>query len=1479
MFLIFDTETTGLPEKNIPFTQVEAWPRAVQIAWQLHDESGKLIEHASYLIKPDGFNIPFEARQKHGISTELAMAEGKDLAEVLDIFQRVVEKATYLSGHNLAFDIDVLSAELIRLNRSYETLRAKPVIDTMTEATAAFCQLPGGKGGKFKYPRLEELYQCLFNESFRHAHNASADVEASARSLFELIRRGIINRENAPLSPEVIARIKETYPDTVPAFGLKHVNLFERSKEIEEKTQSGRRDEQAVKIDKETRFTHLHVYTQFSILESTVKHKELISKAIEYKLPALAVTDKSNMFGAFRFWMTVNDHNKKVEESERIKPVLGVELNVCRDHTDKTKKDDGHAIVLLAKNKTGYANLLKLVSIANLEGFYYVPRVDKDLLRKYKDGLIALSGGLEGEIPHHILRVGEAQAEAKLKEWLDIYGDDFYLEVMRHGLEAEEVVNQTLKKFSEKYGVKLVATNQVYYINPEDFEAHEILLSVRDGKKLSDPVGTGRNYRKVLPVNEYYFKSPAQMFELFETDMPEAILNIGEVLDKIEWLELHRDIIMPRFEVPEEFKQPDDPDDMKAQAAYLRHLVFEGAKQRWGELTDEIRQRLEYELEVINSEGFAGYFLIVWDVIKKAKEMGVVVGPGRGSAAGSAVAYALGITNVDPIKYNLLFERFLNPDRVSMPDIDMDFDDVGRQKVINYVVEKYGHDKVAHIITYGMIKSKTAIRDAFRVMEIDLGLTNKLAKLADAPLETILNYDEKKLRSIIQKREELENVLKFKQLLEKNPSLMEPLKKAATIEGAIRNRGTHACGFIIAPQKLDEIIPVINAKDTNLLVTQFDLSVVENAGLLKMDFLGIKTLSIIKDTIEMIKKRHGVEVDFDKMDFDDDETYKLFREGRTIGIFQFESAGMRKYIKELKPTEFEDLIAMVALYRPGPMDKIPSYIARKYNLEKVTYDLDVMEEILKPTYGITIYQEQVMLLSQKIAGFTGGQADRLRKAMGKKKKKELDELKSDFIQGGMKNGHPKEVLEKIWKEWESFAHYAFNRSHAVSYAIVAYQTAWLKAHYPAEFLAASLSHHINSRNKVTKFIEDAKQHGIEVLPPDVNESEKNFTVNKEGNIRFGLAAIKGVGESASESIIHERGKGDYMTIYDFVRRVNLSSVNARVLESLALSGAFDRFGFEREIYICNERKFIRDLIKYAQAYTAEKQKNTLSLFEGMEEMELPEPKPAKCSEPSAPSELLEIEKDLLGFYVSGHPLDIYEHHVEFFKKYDAEFVNLILKALNEQRSVVYQTESGGEAPEIEYDEETGELVVMEKQDEEDVLSLHEAKMHLRKKLHLTGFVTDVRRITTKRGKTMAFFKIEDYTGELEMGIFGETYLKYEHLIKEGLKVGITAMVEENYNRPGVYSVRVLEMVPLEKVLENYSHGLIIYFNELDISEEKVERLLELIKKHKGKKNLEIQLYSIAEQFKIKLTSRHNKVDINPDLLDELKAEGFEYKVH
>jgi len=1480
MFLVFDTETTGTPPKGTPFTDISRWPRAVQLAWQLYDDGGNLVEHGNFLIRPEGFNIPFEAQKIHGISTRLAREEGRPLAEVLEAFDQALAKAEYLVGHNLSFDIDVLSAEYVRLKKNYDRLRSLPVIDTMTEITAEFCRLPGGKAGKYKFPKLSELYEILFEEDFAHAHNASADVEATARVFFELIRRGIYHSGNIALPREITDKIRRAFPGPVPLAGLRHEDLFAKSRRWAEKMPSEKEAAPGRKLSGDKPFVHLHVYSQFSMLESTVKLDELVEKTARFRMPAVALTDKNNMFGIFRFWKILQKYNAKRPPEERIKPVLGVELNVCRDHTDKSVQDNGHTVVLLAKNFQGYQNLIKLVSKANLDGFYYVPRVDKKLLKQYREGLIALSGGLEGEIPHYILRIGETQAEEKLKEWLDIFGDDFYLEVLRHGLDEEEAVNETLKKFASEYGVKLVATNQVYYLNPEDYDAHEILLSVRDGKKLSDPVGPGRNRRKKLPVNEYYFKSQTQMKELFETDMPEAVENIDEILNKIEWIQLSRDIIMPRFSVPEAFRREDDPDGRKAQEAYLRHLVFEGAKERWGELTPEIIDRLEYELRTINSEGFAGYFLIVWDVIRKAREMGVSVGPGRGSAAGSAVAYALKITNVDPLKYDLLFERFLNPDRVSMPDIDMDFDDINREKVIRYVVDKYGHDRVAHIITYQQIGAKTAIRDTFRVLGIDLGITNTIAKLADAPLQLILNYDKDALRKRIDKRQNLENVLKFKDILAKNPHLEEPLRKAATIEGALRNRGLHACGYIISPEKLENVIPLTNAKDTRLLVTQYDQKVVEEAGFLKMDFLGIKTLSIIRDTIEMIKNRHGVEVDFDKMEYDDPETYKLFREGRTVGVFQFESDGMRKSLKDLGPTNFEDLIAMVALFRPGPMDKIPSYIARKYNKEPVTYDLDIMKEVLENTYGITVYQEQVMILSQLIAGFTGGQADRLRKAMGKKIKKELDELYPLFIKGGLEKGHPREKLEKIWKDWQSFASYAFNRSHAVSYAIVGYQTGWLKAHYPAEFLAASLSHHLSSRDKVTKFIEDAKNHGIDVLPPDVNESDINFTVNAQGNIRFGLAAVKGVGEGAAAAIIEERRKGEFTDIYDFIRRVNPQAVNMRVLEGLALAGAFDRFGYERYEYVCNESKFLHDLVRYGTKYREEKASPFRSLFEGMDIMELPKPKPGKCEYPLAPTELLEFEKDLLGFYVSGHPLDMYKHYIEFFKTHDIQYALAVVEALNNQKNVVLSAVTASSDEEnYEYDADTGELMEKEEEISEDVVSYGEAKMMLNNKMRLTGFITAVKRITTKNGNTLAFFKLEDYTGETELGIFGQSFLKYEHLLKEGLKVGVTAVVEERYKKPGMYQLRVLDILPLEETFNTHAKGIVIYLNEVNTGPETVQRLMDMVKAHKGKKQLDVYLSSLSDGFHVKLTSRKWKVNITPELLEALEKEGWEYKIY
>ncbi len=1002
MYLIFDTETTGVPHnKTAPLTDLENWPRVVQIAWQLHDARGKLLSQASYIIRPDGFDIPFKAEQVHGISTRRAMEEGTPLAEVLDLFRSDLDKTSVLIGHNIEFDINILGAEFIRQSLSPDPLLQATKVDTGI-VSVDFCQLTGGPGGKLKMPRLSELHQKLFGKDFDDAHDASYDVAATARSFFGLIKKKVIS----PFDSTPIEEITYEEPN------LEAGNQSKRDK----KKKSGAGE------------SELHLHSQYSVLQATADVEEIVAKAKESGMPAVALTDLGNLFGAFKF---VTEANK-----QGIKAIVGCEFFVAEERKKtkftKDNPDKRFQQVLIAKSEEGYQNLAKLSSLGFIEGLYGIyPRIDKALIQEYRKGLMATTGGLHSEVNHLILHVGERQAEEVFAWYHKVFGKDFYAELNRHGIPEEDHVNQVLLKFCAKYKVKYFAANEVYYLQKSQANAHDVLLCIKEGEFQSTPIGEGRGKRYGLPNSEYYFKSQDEMKALFR-DLPEAIETISEIVEKVEVYKLERKVMLPKFDIPKGFKTEDD---------YLRHLTMEGAKRRYPELTQEIKDRLDFELETIKKTGYPGYFLIVQDFTSKAREMGVSVGPGRGSAAGSAVAYCIGITNVDPIAYDLLFERFLNPDRVSLPDIDIDFDDEGRDKVLQYVIEKYGHTQVAQIITYGTMAAKSSIRDCARVMELPLADANNLAKMVPERPGTTLSKAFEEVR-------ELDDIRKG------NDKRAEVLKQAIVIEGSLRNTGTHACGVIITPQDMTTLIPVSTAKDSTMLVTQFDNSVVENAGMLKMDFLGLTTLTIIKTALKNIKRRHGIDIDMEKIPLDDAKTYQLYQRGEVTGTFQFESEGMQTYLRALKPDKFEDLIAMNALYRPGPMEYIPNFIARKNGREQIRYDLPEMEEYLKDTYGITVYQEQVMLLSQKLANFSKGDADILRKAMGKKQKDVLDKMKDKFIAGCKKNGHDERIADKVWKDWEAFAQYAFNKSHSTCYSLVAYHTAYLKANYPAEYMAA-----------------------------------------------------------------------------------------------------------------------------------------------------------------------------------------------------------------------------------------------------------------------------------------------------------------------------------------------------------------------------------------------------------------------------------------
>lgn len=1437
LYLIFDTETTGLPKKwGAPVSDLDNWPRCVQIAWQLHDEMGECIDHQDYLIIPEGFNIPFDAEKIHGISTELALQNGRSLSEVLDVFSEVLSKSKFVVGQNVGFDLNILGAEYLRIKNA-NPLNGKSILDTCTETTASICQIPGGRGGKFKLPTLTELHNFLFGVPFSEAHNATADVEATARCFFELIRTGQFSVEALAAKPDYLERFKVVNPHPIEKIGLKHVNLKKASDKISElKTESVKFDQKSpLSRDLEAApFAHLHNHSQFSILQSTTSVADLVKSAADMHMPAVALTDHANMMGAFHFVKAIQKHNQNSEH--QLKGILGCEFQVCENHTDKSFKDNGYQIVLLAKNKIGYKNLSKMSSIGYTDGFYYVPRIDRSVIEQYKEGIIVLTGSLYGEVPSKLLNVGEHQAEEALLWWKKQFGDDLYIELMRHGQEDEDRVNKSLIDFSLKHQVKLVATNNTYYTSKDNANAHDILLCVKDGEKQQTPIGRGRGFRYGLDNQEYYFKSPDEMKQLF-ADIPEAILNISELLDKIEPYELARNVLLPKFEIPENFVC-DNPDD--EENAYLRHLTFEGAKMRYGDLSPEIEERLNFELATIANTGYPGYFLIVADFIRAARQMGVSVGPGRGSAAGSAVAYCLKITNIDPIEYNLLFERFLNPDRISMPDIDIDFDDEGRSKVIDYVIEKYGSNQVAQIITYGTMAAKSAIRDTARVLGLPLNEADRLAKLVPDmwKLDKLFGTDEKELNSKLRK-EDMERTNQLLNIADGEDLESETINQARILEGSLRNTGTHACGVIITPGDISEFVPIATAKDSEMFVTQFDNAVVEEAGLLKMDFLGLRTLTIIKDTLKIIKAKHGVSLDPDQFPLDDLETFELFQGGETVGIFQYESLGMQKYLKELKPTKFDDLIAMNALYRPGPIEYIPQFIKRKHGEEEIEYDLPEMAHYLEDTYGITVYQEQVMLLSQKLADFTKGEADILRKAMGKKQKDVLDKMKPKFVEQASSKGHDADKLEKIWKDWESFASYAFNKSHSTCYAWIAYQTAYLKAHYPAEYMASVLSNNMSDIKKVTFFMEECRRMKIPVLGPDVNESYHKFSVNKDNAVRFGMGAIKGVGSAAVEAMVSDRKlNGPFVNVFDLTRRIDLRAVNKKSFESLANAGAFDCFaGTHRAQYFFNSgdgQSFLEKALRYGNRYQDNENAAQVSLFGDSSEVQMPEPEIPDCPEWGA-MEKLAREKEVVGIYISGHPLDDYRVELNTFCNASLELMQHLQKLVN-------------------------------------------------KDLSFGGVVTDVQHRINAKGSGWASFVLEDYTDSYTFRIFGEDYLRFRHLLVANSFLYIRALVKPGWEnketgKAGDPRITFTSMQLLQDVMNAMADKLSIQLNLEDIDETLIETIQSIIDQHAGKHHLRIDVYDMEESVKLSLPSRNYKVNISQELLKVLEDQQIHFKLN
>ena len=1461
MYLIFDTETTGLPKRwDAPITDTDNWPRAIQIAWQLHDKMGNCLEHQDYLIKPEGFNIPYDAEKIHGISTELAEEQGVSLDEVLQKFNEVLSKTKFIVGQNVGFDVNVMGAEFVR-GEVVNQLQELPVLDTCTEHTASLCKIPGGRGGKFKLPTLTELHEFLFNQPFAEAHNATADVEATTRCFLELIRRREFTKEELDVQPDYFENFSQSNPDVVQLIGLKHVNLKRESAKINERLQKEQSDVVSIEVDKaivsklnEVDFVHLHNHSQFSILQSTISIKDLVNASAHENMPAVALTDHGNMMGAFHFVQAVSNHNKGVKAQHKeaeengqektgqiIKPIIGCEFFVCENHTDKTRKDNGYQIVLLAKNKKGYHNLAKLSSAAFTDGFYYVPRIDKALIEQYKDNLICLTGNLYGEVPSKVLNVGENQAEEALLWWKSTFGEDLYIELMRHNQEDENRVNQVLIQFAKKHDVKLIATNNTYYVEQENANAHDILLCVKDGEKQATPIGRGRGYRHGLPNQEYYFKSSEEMKALFR-DIPEAIVNIEEVVNKIEPFELARDVLLPAFDIPNEFKDERDEEDggKRGENAYLKHLTYEGAQKRYGEITPEIKERLDFELSVIENTGYPGYFLIVEDFIREARNMDVSVGPGRGSAAGSVVAYCLWITNIDPIKYDLLFERFLNPDRVSMPDIDIDFDDEGRGRVMQYVIDKYGANQVAQIITYGTMAAKSSIRDTARVLDLPLNEADHIAKLIPnmSKLGKIFGKSEKELASKF-RSEELDKVNQLLNISEGEDLQAETVNQARVLEGSVRNTGIHACGVIITPGDITNYVPVATAKDSDLYVTQFDNSVVESAGLLKMDFLGLKTLTLIKDTVKIVRAKHGIELDPENFPLDDEETYALFQRGETVGIFQYESPGMQKHMKHLKPTVFDDLIAMNALYRPGPMEYIPSFIRRKHGDEEIVYDLPEMEEYLKETYGITVYQEQVMLLSQKLADFTKGEADVLRKAMGKKQKAVLDKMKPKFIEQAAAKGMDKEKLEKIWKDWEAFASYAFNKSHSTCYAWIAYQTAYLKAHYPAEYMAAVLSNNMNDIKSVTFFMEECKRMRLPVLGPSVNESYYKFSVNKDNAVRFGMGAIKGVGHGAVKTIVENRKEdGNYKSIFDLAKRVDLRAANKKSFEGLANAGGFDCFeDTHRAQYFAHDGDgitFLEKAMKYGARHQENENSAQVSLFGDSSEVQIAEPQVPPC-EDWGTMEKLSREKEVVGIYISGHPLDDFKIEMQ-------TFCNGTIAAFSDLQAIVNREITFG------------------------------------------GVVTDIQHRVSKQGKGWAAFTIEDYSDSYEFRIFGEDYLKFRHFLVQNSFVYVRAFIKEGWTnretgQKGEPRIQFNNFQLLHDVMDTYAKKLSIQLNISDLEKNTISELEDMFRLHQGSHKLNFVIYDNEEKLKLNMPSRSQKVKISQELLYELKELDVMYKLN
>lgn len=1228
-------------------------------------------------------------------------------------------------------------------------------------------------------------------------------------------------------------------------------------------------------------FVHLHVHTYYSILDGQSSIQRLVDKAVGDGMKGMAITDHGNMFGIKEFYNYCKGVNKKrkAEGKEPFKPILGCEMYVARRRKEDKVKEmgdmSGYHLIVLAKNYNGYKNLIKLVSRAWVDGYYMRPRTDRADLERYHEDLIVCSACIAGEVPSKILKGDIAGAREAIEWHKRVFGDDYYLELQRHEVKdpniranretfpLQQKANKAMMELAGEYGVKLVCTNDAHFVDQDNAEAHDHLLCLATGKDLDDP-------KRMLYSKQEWFKTRAEMNTVFG-DLPQVMANTLEILDKVEMYSIDHDPIMPFFPIPAEFGTEDDirrkyteqqlyeefttdengenplPKEeadkkikhlggiekiyrIKFEADYLAKLAYDGARRLYGDpIPDEVAERVKFELHIMKTMGFPGYFLIVQDFINAARnELGVLVGPGRGSAAGSVVAYCLGITKIDPIKYDLLFERFLNPDRISLPDIDTDFDDDGRGRVLEWVEDKYGHDKVAHIITYGTMATKNSIKDVARVEKLPLDISNRLCKAIPDRLPDGMKMNLPNAIKAVPELREAE--------ASADPQMSNTIRYARMLEGTVRGTGIHACGTIICRDAISDWVPVSTAEDKadpghKLLTTQYDGHVIEETGLIKMDFLGLSTLSILKETVDNIKITRGVEVDLDNIPIDDELTYKLYQEGRTVGTFQFESAGMQKYLRELKPTVFEDLIAMNALYRPGPMDYIPQFIRRKNGQEEIKYDIPCMEKYLKDTYGITVYQEQVMLLSRQLANFTRGESDALRKAMGKKKKDIVDKMKPKFIEGGKANGHDPKVLEKIWADWEKFASYAFNKSHATCYSWVAYQTAYLKAHYPAEFMAGNMSRCLNDIGKITKLMSECQTMGIKCLGPDVNESRHKFSANKKGEVRFGLAAVKGMGDSAAQAIIEEREKnGPYKDIYDFAQRVNLSAVNRKAFESLALSGGFDSFGIKREQYFgvtTRGEMFLDTLVRYGQLYQMEMLQARNSLFGGFDSVDIAKPQVPQA-EPWSTIEKLNKERDLVGIYLSAHPLDDY--------------------------SVVLRKMCNLHCADVGRDAD-------------------KKKLSRLSSMTFGGIVTGVvSRWSSRTNKPFGFVTIEDYEGPGELALFNDEWAKWQHMFKEGYTVYVTAKCVPRFrDNSELFDIRIQSVDFLNDVKDKYIEKLTIAVNTSVLDDTQMTDLATVIRSNPGRVPLFFQMYDAEHKRDVLLVSRGNEVDINASLISYLES--------